>query len=245
MTLDTRHRVVESAAGVPSTVAAAGVPSPMNKPVVTGMIALDGDQRRTLILHVDIPSKVAVVVLAKNDEIDVSRSAGSFPGILLIVAVKIVAVPGVWVLGVDQVKVRSRFISPSHLPEVVLVWKRGTVTVDKDGGLDRPQLVHTARQAGLFNSTLEDTERDRGDDANDGHDHEWFRLDKQHQHAALHRIGVILKQADYNGAKLRDSRGNLVAEWIRGVGEFVYDFAPPEPKTNPVEDPDPGRQPNT
>lgn len=77
------------------------------------------------------------------------------------------------------------------------------------------------------------------------HDHEWFQLDEQHQYASLHRIALILKQADYNGAKLRDSRGNLVAEWIRGVGEYVYDFAPPEPTTEPVEEPDPGRQSHT
>lgn len=77
------------------------------------------------------------------------------------------------------------------------------------------------------------------------HDHEWYQLDEQDQHAALHRIAVILRQADYNGAKLRDSRGNLVAEWIRGVGEYVYDFAPPEPEAKPVDDSVPGRQSST
>ncbi len=60
------------------------------------------------------------------------------------------------------------------------------------------------------------------------HDHEWFQLDEQGQGAALHRIAVILKQANYNGAKLRDARGNLVAEWIRGVGDMSTRlFAPP------------------
>ena len=74
------------------------------------------------------------------------------------------------------------------------------------------------------------------------HDHIWHQLDEQGQRKALHRIAVILRQADYNGAKLRDERGNLVAEWIRNVGEYVYDVpepeAAPEPELDPTPDPD-------
>jgi len=65
------------------------------------------------------------------------------------------------------------------------------------------------------------------------HDHVWYTLDKQGQGAALHRIAVILRQANYNGAKLRDENGNLVAEWIRGVGEYVYEVVPPQPDPEP------------
>jgi hypothetical protein len=52
----------------------------------------------------------------------------------------------------------------------------------------------------------------------------WRRVTKERRLEIIRDVGQVVAKADYNGARFRDDNGDLVGEFIRGVGS--YEFPP-------------------
>jgi hypothetical protein len=52
----------------------------------------------------------------------------------------------------------------------------------------------------------------------------WRRITKERRMEIIRKVGRVAADADYNGARFRDENGDLVGEFIRGVGS--YEFPP-------------------
>jgi hypothetical protein len=52
----------------------------------------------------------------------------------------------------------------------------------------------------------------------------WRRIDRPRRLDVIRAVGRVVAEADYNGARFRDENGDLVGEYIRGVGS--YEFPP-------------------